>query len=269
MDNTPKPPEKQFGNREVENKPKPESDVEKANRILREYGPSNKSNELPSFMDEDGIKALNERFVRELPEDTKEELAKRLGKDVADLTFQDCTKLLYEGLRLAEREKSEGEAIAEGVKKGSGEKKDEIVEERLEEFLKEFLEEKPEQVSYHMLGIPMELSEAELNEYSSLTKIEMALTFIENCKGSNDSRYLSALSEHLLTFLSALTRLVIKLDTREGRVMSPEIDGKQVYWAVDTLGKLVEDPSRTDIDRKEFADEMRKLLYMTKITDSS
>ena len=50
-------------NREVENKPRLESDLEKANRILRTYKP--KDYELSSFMDEEGIKALEKKKTKD------------------------------------------------------------------------------------------------------------------------------------------------------------------------------------------------------------
>ncbi|NYZ77115.1 hypothetical protein H0O02_02245 [Candidatus Micrarchaeota archaeon] len=102
-DNTSKPPEKQFGNRMVEDKPRLESDTEKANRILRAYRPSDKGNEAKkqwdSLTSEEKtrmIKRTEEGILSITPESTKKELARRLGKDVSDLTIQDFEDSLYD-----------------------------------------------------------------------------------------------------------------------------------------------------------------------------
>lgn len=92
------------------------------------------------------------------------------------------------------------------------------------------------------------------------TKFEEAIKHIENNKRG------AIKSKHLPTLSIALKMINVGFIAKGGRI---EMYNEQLHEVEDMLKKLEEDPSRTDIDRKKFAEKMRELLYMAKITDSS
>ena len=103
-----------------------------------------------------------------------------------------------------------------------------------------------------------------LEDHPALTKIENALKFLEG------DRYGGNPPGHFLALLVVtLMSLRIKINTMREYGTPLERAEEQLEKVVYTFKKLEEDPSRTDVDRKEFAEKMRELLYMAKITDSS
>jgi len=92
------------------------------------------------------------------------------------------------------------------------------------------------------------------------TKFEEAIKHIEN------NKRVTIKSKHLPTLSIALEMIKLGFIAKGGRI---EMYNEQLHEVEQELKKLEEDPSRTDIDRKEFAEKMRELLYTANITDSS
>ncbi len=94
------------------------------------------------------------------------------------------------------------------------------------------------------------LRERILQEHTP-TEIENAIKYFENNESDKTSE-----AESFLTIGSTL----LKLQTLE--IVADNKMRTLFLEVVATLGELNDDPARTDINRKEFADRIRKLLQI-------